>query len=294
MQPGASGEGYSTEGADASTLRRGSPGVSEGTAEERKQGQTLLSAIQEDQRRLSPKLRKLADFCVRNVHALHHMRIVELAGQTGNHPSTVVRFAKRYGYVGFHDFKLAFLQEPVPSAIPRREVPIQPRPQGMHAAMWELDVASSSALALKDLVMTTSFQQAVRWTKTANLIGLLARSVDDRAIAMHLELLLNRLNRPTVVLSEKQYLQGAFPAPVDVLFDIDIGRNGRSADYGKVLPTAMTKFVRITASPSSAYSTHVMSHLGLFSYADFPEHLALAGIALTNALGASLRDEGSG
>ena len=290
MQPGASHEGYSTGGSYPSKLQSGSQGASEGAVEERKQGQALLNAIHEDQRRLSPKMRNLADFCVRNVHALHHMRILELADQTGNIPSTVVRFAKRYGYVGFHDFKLAFLPAAVQSEAPKRELPIHDRTLHMHPALRELELASSNALALKDVVTTTSFQQAVRWGRSASTIGLMARSHDDKLIAMHLETLLSRLHRPTIMLSEKQYLQGDFPTPIDVLFDIDIGLNGRSAEHGKVLPNAMTKFVRITALPSSAFSTNVMSHLGLFSYADFPEHLALAGIALVNALCACLRE----
>ncbi len=290
MQPGAPSAGYNTDGSYASKSRMGAPGKSGAVATERKQGQALLSEIHEDQRRLSPKMRNLADFCVRNVHSLHRMRILDLADQTDNIPSTVVRFAKRYGYVGFHDFKLAFLQEPAQGEAPGHEQLIPARQPGMHAAMWELDQASSGALALKDLVTTTSFQQAVGWAKSAGLIGLLARCPDDRPIAMHLETLLRRLHRPTTLLTEQQYLRGDFSTPVDVLFDIDISLEGRSADYSKVLPTAMTKFVRITASPSSAFSTNVMSHLGLFSYADLPEHLALAGIALTNALCASLRE----
>lgn len=288
MQSGARGEGYNMPNSYVSKLRREAQGLLDSDEKERKQGQALFSDIREDQHRLSPKMRILADFCLRNVHVLHRMRILELANQTDNMPSTVVRFAKRYGYVGFHDFKLAFLQEDIQQEVPRRELPTYEKLLPMHAAFWELEVASSGALALKDIVMTTSFQHAVRWASSASLIGLLARSHDDKPIAVHLETLLRRLGRPIIVLSEKQYLQGNFPAPVNVLFDIDIGLDGRSADYDKVLPTHMTKFVRITSSPSSAFSNHVMSHLGLFSYADLPEHLTLAGIALVNALCASL------
>ncbi len=290
MQSGADNEGYRTDGAYMPRFRGAWKGLPESAMIERKQGQALLNEILEDQARLSPKMRKLAEFCLKNVQSLHRMRILELADQTDSFPSAVVRFAKRYGYVGFHDFKLAFLQEPMQSEAARPDLKVKARTPEVNAALWELELASSGTLALKDLVMTTSFHQAVQWMRTASLIGLLARSEDDRLIAMHLETQLNRLHRPTVVLNEKQYLQGNFSAPVQVLFDIDIGLDGRSSDYGKVLPTAITKFVRITASPSSAFSTNVMANFGLFSYADFPEHLTLAGIALTNALCASLRE----
>jgi DNA-binding MurR/RpiR family transcriptional regulator len=74
-------------------------------------GVALIDAIHTDHLRLSPKMQLLARYCLHHAHALHRVRILELAAQTNNVPSTVVRFAKRYGYVGFHDFKLAFLQE---------------------------------------------------------------------------------------------------------------------------------------------------------------------------------------
>lgn len=89
----------------------------------------------------------------------------------------------------------------------RRLSPKMRKPAGMHAALWEFDVAPSGALALKDRVATTSFQQTVCWSKTASVIGLLARSDDDRLIVMYLESFLKRLSKSTVVLSEKQYLR---------------------------------------------------------------------------------------
>jgi len=79
-------------------------------------GVALITAIQTDHLRLSPKMQLLAGYCLHHAHTLHRVRILELAAQTHNVPSTVVRFAKRYGYTGFHDFKLAFLQEQEVSA----------------------------------------------------------------------------------------------------------------------------------------------------------------------------------
>lgn len=290
MQPGAYAEEYPTDSPFVFPRRASESPQRPGQTEGRKHGPALLAQIQADRKILSPKLKNLADFCLRHAHGLHHMRILELAVATDNIPSTVVRFAKRYGYQGFQDFKLAFLQIVLPEQGAGNEGNVASRPTGLAAAVWELDYASSGAIALKDLVSTTSFQQAVRWIRTTATVGILVRSADDRPLALHLELLLARIHRPVVTLSEQQYLQGTGVDPVDVLFDVDIGLDRKSADYGKVLPTAKTKFVRITAKPSTAFSTNVMSHLGLFSYADLPEHLTVAGMTLMNALFASLQE----
>ncbi len=290
MQSVAHNGGYRSDGAwaakpwSAPAGLQGLQGLPEAIGKERKQGQALLREIHGDQRRLSPKMRNLAEFCLRNVHALHRMRIMDLAGQTGNIPSTVVRFAKRYGYVGFHDFKLAFLQEPGHAAAPL----------SLHAALWELEMASFGAMALKDVVGTPSFQQAVRWTTQARRVGVLARSADDLPVALHLQARLQHVHTASLVRSEPEYLQGGFAVPVDVLFDIDIGLDARPPDYGQLLPGALTPCVRITATPSSAFSSHAMAHLGLFSCGGQPEHLVLAGMALVNALCACCREEQTG
>ncbi len=293
MQPTALKQGYSTVSAQAPSSRQDLEVQGNGASYRPKQRHALIAEIKADLPRLKPKMRKLAEACLSNIHTLHRFRILELSGPTGNAPSTVVRFAKRYGYAGFNDFKLAFLQESLPDEVQTCSLTGHRKPADMHAALWELKVAASGAIALKDLVTTTSFWHAVQWTKAAGLIGILARSIDDRPIALHLELILKRQSRPTVVLTEAQYLQCGFNSAVEVLFDIDIGLSKRSVDYGKVLPTSKTRFVRIAASPSSAFSTNVMSNLGLFSDADFPEHLTLAAITLTNALCSSLADRGT-
>src|SRR5437868_1153198 len=89
MQSGAHRQGYSTGGSHVPKLRRSRKGQQDGSSNERNQGAALLMEIHEDQKRLSPKMLNLADFCLKNIHALHRMRILELAHQTGNIPSTV-------------------------------------------------------------------------------------------------------------------------------------------------------------------------------------------------------------
>lgn len=60
---------------------------------------------------LSPKLQQVAQYCLQHARHLHLCRIQDVAGQCNTQPVTVVRLAKRYGYRGFLDFKMAFLAE---------------------------------------------------------------------------------------------------------------------------------------------------------------------------------------
>lgn len=123
-------------------------------------------------------MRKLSDFSLLNASAIHRMRIRDVAEQTHTIASTVVRFAKRYGFVGFSDFKLAFLQEAAPSERAMPVASVRPKPEEVHAALWELESSSACVLALADLVNTSAFQQAVQWILVARRIGLLARSAE--------------------------------------------------------------------------------------------------------------------
>ncbi len=69
----------------------------------------LITRIQQDLPRLSPKMRKVGENLLGHSGTLHLQRIKPLAQQAGTTTTTIVRLAKRYGFVGFHDLKLAFL-----------------------------------------------------------------------------------------------------------------------------------------------------------------------------------------
>lgn len=58
---------------------------------------------------LSPKLQQVAHYCLQHARQLHLCRIQEVAQRCETQPVTVVRLAKRYGFRGFLDFKMAFL-----------------------------------------------------------------------------------------------------------------------------------------------------------------------------------------
>ncbi len=73
------------------------------------QGQALLEKLQQDVPRLSPKMAGVAQYCIDFHESVHMQRISHVAERSRTQPSTVVRFAKRYGYHGFNDFKFAFL-----------------------------------------------------------------------------------------------------------------------------------------------------------------------------------------
>ncbi|BDT67111.1 hypothetical protein os1_12800 [Comamonadaceae bacterium OS-1] len=60
---------------------------------------------------LSPKLQQVAHYCLQHARHLHLRRIQEVAQHCETQPVTVVRLAKRYGFRGFLDFKMAFLTE---------------------------------------------------------------------------------------------------------------------------------------------------------------------------------------
>ena len=60
---------------------------------------------------LSPKLQQVAQYCLQHARHLHLCRIQDVAGHCNTQPVTVVRLAKRYGFRGFLDFKMAFLAE---------------------------------------------------------------------------------------------------------------------------------------------------------------------------------------
>ncbi|SDP73355.1 transcriptional regulator, RpiR family [Rhodoferax sp. OV413] len=71
----------------------------------------LEARIQGNLPSLSPKLKQVATYCLQHARHLHLCRIQDVAQRCETQPVTVVRLAKRYGFRGFLDFKMAFLTD---------------------------------------------------------------------------------------------------------------------------------------------------------------------------------------
>lgn len=72
-------------------------------------GRDLEQQLAADLLALSPKLQQVAQYCLQHARHLHLCRIQDVADQCHTQPVTLVRLAKRYGFRGFLDFKMAFL-----------------------------------------------------------------------------------------------------------------------------------------------------------------------------------------
>lgn len=72
-------------------------------------GLMLFQRIQGDIPKLSPQFKAIAKYVLGRTEYIFRERIHDVAVKCGTQPSAVVRFAKRYGFIGFHDFKLAFV-----------------------------------------------------------------------------------------------------------------------------------------------------------------------------------------
>jgi len=92
-------------------------------------GRDLEQQLAADLLALSPKLQQVAQYCLQHARHLHLCRIQDVADQCHTQPVTLVRLAKRYGFRGFLDFKMAFLahteddahdQEAAPTAVEER------------------------------------------------------------------------------------------------------------------------------------------------------------------------------
>lgn len=71
----------------------------------------LICRIRAETSSLSRQFKMIATYVLQHSDCIYLERIQDVAGRCGTQPSTVVRFAKRFGFSGFHDFKMAFLND---------------------------------------------------------------------------------------------------------------------------------------------------------------------------------------
>lgn len=96
---------------------------------------TLIEEIELALPLLSPQFRAIGRYCLENASNLHRMRIEDVSLQCGARPSTIVRFAKRFGLNGFKELKFAFLEEP---AVAEQEVPAASADGGVESDVLKL------------------------------------------------------------------------------------------------------------------------------------------------------------
>jgi Helix-turn-helix domain, rpiR family len=177
---------------------------------DRVQGGALLGLILGELPQLSPTMRTIGRYCVR-VHArLHLMGIDEVASECGTVPSSVVRFARRFGHSGFHDFKRAFL-----------DATTLPLPGEDHL-LGHLDEDVFQLSELRVLIQDSAFRQALRWLDDSSALSLTYRGEFDRLVAIHLGNALQRVGK-CVVLSDR-------PQQAGILIDIDLERTDLPAE----------------------------------------------------------------
>lgn len=170
-------------------------------------GDALIARIRQDLPRLSPKMRNVAEYLLQQSSSLHQQRIKTLALQAHTIPATIVRVAKRYGFIGFHDLKLAFLPN-AEAASPEAS-----------AALAELDRWARHMHAVRAMVEHAFFLQVVLALYAAPQIAVCPARPGDLAVASYLTSRLAALKTRTALTGPEQLapLMACAPAQSVVL-----------------------------------------------------------------------------
>jgi hypothetical protein len=146
----------------------------------------LLQELQRALPTLSPKLGRVARFCIQHAATLHHYRIQDIADACGTMPASVVRLAQRFGLKGFQEMKLAFIDR-VETATPRDTDRQEPQPPECMAAQQDLEVSTLGLHCLHEMVAQPEFVQLVQSLRCAPLVRFDWSSEEDRLIALYLQ-----------------------------------------------------------------------------------------------------------
>lgn len=158
-------------------------------------GQALLQRIEADLPRLSPQLFKVAVQLVREGGLSHRDRITDFARLTDTAPVTVVRLAKRYGFQGFYELKMAFLAED--DATPALTPALGNSPKASEAdTPHALKQALQSLRALAPMVDHPDFLQSARWLCEADVVQISRHLPEDHLPALGLVQALRLLGVP--------------------------------------------------------------------------------------------------
>lgn len=185
-------------------------------------GIALIARIRQDLPRLSPKMRNVAELLLNQSSSLHQQRIKTLALQAHTIPATIVRLAKRYGFIGFHDLKLAFLPN-AEAASPET-----------NAALAVLDRWTLHMHAIRAMVEHATFQQVVLTLHTAPQIEVCPAQPCDLAVASYLASRLAALKTRTALTGPEQLASlMACAAAQSVVLEVCLGEH---ANRPRALP----------------------------------------------------------
>lgn len=255
---------------------------------------------------LSPHLRRIAEYALGEPNRFALQTVAEVAGETGVQPSTLVRFAKEFGFSGYSE-----LQQIFRARLLRAEHSYQERMreqetrtaaacgQDAYGALRGLsDVSVLAIEELREHVDTESLTEAVRLLREARTVHVIGRG-RARSIVMCLAHGLSGLRRTCSVpdgLASTLSWQVATIDPGDLLIAVGLGAD--SPDVLDAIDTARARRVPVVAITDSEISALARRSSVYFAIRDadirpFPPlaaHVVLAQ-SLILALGQHRTDE---
>ena len=182
---------------------------------------------------LSPHLRRIAEYALGEPDRFALQTVAEVAGETGVQPSTLVRFAKEFGFSGYSElqqiFRARLLRAERSYRKRMREHEARTaaaRGQDAYGALRALSDASVLAIEeLKEHVDSESLTEAVRLLRAARTVHVIGRA-RARPIVMCLAHGLTGLKRACSVpdgLAAKLARQVATLGPGDLLIAVGLG-----------------------------------------------------------------------
>ncbi|MEX8493620.1 MurR/RpiR family transcriptional regulator [Sphaerotilus sp.] len=130
----------------------------------------LLRRIEADLPNLSPQLHKVAEYLVREQELPLRHRITDFAQLTGTAPVTIVRLAKRYGFQGFYELKVAFLKQTDDAFDTTDALPITRQTPETATMPTALKEALGMIGGLRPVIDHPGFMQSVYWLHEANTV----------------------------------------------------------------------------------------------------------------------------
>lgn len=209
-------------------------------------GHAMLMQLQSDLGKLSPPLRRVAQYCIEHAHGLHRMGIQEVAQASQTIPAAVVRLAQRYGLKGFRELKLAFLPTLPISAAQASGAPWCPS-DSQHTAISYIEKMAADIAQIQSEILRPEFSRVVQALQGA-----------ERVI----------MTRPTQSLAylHQRLIHGLGIAGIETH---ELGEElPRAGDLWIILPTDLTPTSRGTCRGNRAYR-QVFNHPNALHFIGF-------------------------